>query len=153
MATVHAEESALIDARPEQIYAILSDYRTTHPQILPKQYFSGLEVESGGQGAGTVFRCRVRVLGQELPFRMQVSEPEPGRVLAETDLKTGLVTTFSITPVADGQRTRLRIASQWESRPGLPGLLERLTTPTIMRRIYRSELRQIAEYAAAHPQQ
>jgi hypothetical protein len=151
VATVHAEESALIDAPPEQIYAILSDYRSAHPQILPKQHFGPLEVESGGQGAGTVFRCSVRVLGKELPFRMQVSEPEPNRVLAETDLETGLVTTFSVTPAADGRRTQLRIASRWESRSGLAGLLERLTSPAVMRRIYRSELRQIAEYVAGQP--
>lgn len=153
MTAVYAEESALIEARPEQIYAILSDYRATHPQILPRQYFGDLVVESGGQGAGTVFRTSVRIFGRELPFRMQVSEPQPGRVLAETDLDTGLVTTFSVLPAADGQRTELRIASRWEARPGLAGLIERWSTPPIMRRIYRAELRKIAEYVAAHPQQ
>ncbi len=49
MTMLHAEYSEVIYARPEAIYAILSDYQQGHPAILPRQYFTELAVEQGGQ--------------------------------------------------------------------------------------------------------
>ncbi|HEU4325826.1 MAG TPA: SRPBCC family protein [Roseiflexaceae bacterium] len=141
MARIHAGASALIDAPPATVYAILADYQGAHPQILPPQFFTGLEVEAGGQGAGTIFRTGVRVLGRETRFRMEVREPQPGRVLSETDLATGLTTTFTVTPTAEGRQSVVEIATVWEG-----GILERLTTPLIMRRIYQAELALLARY-------
>ena len=40
---IHAEASMVIDARPEEIYAVVSDYRVGHPAILPRQYFTGVD--------------------------------------------------------------------------------------------------------------
>ncbi len=59
MNQIHAEASAVIEARPEKVYAILSDYRVSHPAILPKQYFTEVAVEQGGQGAGTIVRAHM----------------------------------------------------------------------------------------------
>ncbi len=147
MPQIHAAASALIDAPPAAVYAILADYRTGHPQILPRQFFTGLEIESGGQGAGTIFRTGVRVLGRETRLRMEVREPQPGRVLSETDLATGLTTSFTVTPAAEGQ-SLVEIATVWEGGGGLGGLLERLTSPLFMRRIYLAELALLAQYVA-----
>lgn len=146
MSRVHAEASAVIPAPAATIYAILSDYREAHPQILPKEHFSNLEVEQGGQGAGTVFRVQGRALGVEQQFHMIVSEPEPGRVLSEMDSTSGLVTTFTVTPEQDEQHSRVRIATDWEAAPGLKGVFERFLTPPLMRRVYAKELRQLADY-------
>ncbi len=146
MGLVHAAESVVLDARPEDIYTILVDYRNEHARILPPQYFTHLTVEEGGAGAGTVFRTQVRVMGQTRDFHMAVSEPELGRVLRETDLDTGLATTFTLTPVDNGQRTRLEIRSEWQNKGGLSGWLDSLTTPSVMRRIYRSQFQQMAQY-------
>jgi hypothetical protein len=151
MTTAHAEASADIDAPAEAIYALLIDYRDGHPSILPKQYFSDLVIESGGHGAGTVFRVRVNVFGTTASNHMLVSEPEPGRVLAETDTETGLVTTFTLTPIDDGRQTEVRIATDWTVGPGLRGKLESLTTPPVMRHIYDAELRLLAERMQSAP--
>lgn len=145
MSQIHASAAQVIDAQPEEIYAILADYHNQHPHILPKQYFKSLEIESGGQGAGTVFRSLVRVNGVERRNHMLVSEPAPG-VLVETDTDTGMKTTFTITPVQDGKQANLEIATDWEASPGLAGLMEKVGSPPVMRRIYRAELRQLAEY-------
>lgn len=75
MATVHTEVSGVIDAPPATVYAVLADYRSSHPQILPKPYFTNLIVEQGGQGAGTVFRTQVVVMGVKTDYHMVVSEP------------------------------------------------------------------------------
>jgi hypothetical protein len=145
MAPIRAEQTGVVAATAEQVYAVLADYRAEHPQVLPKPYFSELVVEQGGFGAGTVFRVAVTVFGQTTPYHMRVAEPEPGRVLSEVDIATGLATSFTLTPLPDG-RTEVRIATVWEPRPGLYGLLERLTAPGVMRRIYRRELALLDEH-------
>ncbi len=143
MSQAHAEASAIVDAPPSVVYATLADYRTGHPQVLPKPAFSDLVVEQGGQGAGTEFRVTVTVLGTTTEYHMRVAEPQPGRVLSETDLVTGLTTTFTVDPIDDGQRSRVTIATDWTSRGGLPGYAERLLTPFFMQRIYAQQLRQM----------
>src|SRR5689334_17379923 len=113
-----AEETAVIPAPADVIYAILADYRTGHPQIVPKPYFTRLEVEQGGVGAGTVIRVYMRVLGREVISQHEVLEPEPGRVLVEKDLHADMSTTFTLTPLEDGRRTQLRITTEWVAKPG-----------------------------------
>ncbi len=48
MKTQQVSTAAVIKAPAEQVYAILVGYRDGHPRILPKQYFSSLEIERGG---------------------------------------------------------------------------------------------------------
>jgi hypothetical protein len=150
MSTLHAHASAVIDASPETIYGLIADYRAGHPQILPQKYFRDLIVEEGGYGAGTVIRFTTRAGGKEVPYRMIVTEPEPGRVLVETDTApaSSLATTFTVAPVAGGAQARVEIATEWEASRGFAGLMERLLYPVAMRRIYRQELRQIGVVTA-----
>ena len=149
MGSVLVAESAVIDARPEVIYSILADYRDEHPRILPRQYFQELTILRGGQGAGTVFRARVRVLGTETRYEMVVSEPEPGHMLVETDASAGVVTTFTVSPIGDGNRTNLEIATTWTTRGSLAGFLQGLMTPLVSRPMYRTELQLVASYVAS----
>ncbi len=147
MAQIQAAASAEIDAAPEVVYAIIADYREGHPRILPEKYFLGLEVEQGGVGAGTVIRCQMRVFGQTQTFRAVVSEPEPGRVLAETiPDERGLVTTFTVEPRKGGRRSHVTIATTWTSR-GVQAIVERLLAPPMLRRIYTEELQKLNHVA------
>src|SRR5512143_1960758 len=84
-----ASASRVIQAPPNIIYNILADYRKEHPQILPRQYFISLKVEEGGVGAGTIISFDMRLLGQTQSFRSVISEPDPGHLLVETDIKSG----------------------------------------------------------------
>jgi Polyketide cyclase / dehydrase and lipid transport len=143
---LRAEASHVIDARPEQVYAVLSDYRVGHPAVLPRPYFTDLIVEKGGQGAGTVVRGSVKLFGKEFPFHQLVSEPEPGRILLETDIETGQWSTFTFEPLNGGTQTRLTIASEFPPSRGIMGLVERLTKASVIRRLYKQELRNIAAY-------
>ena len=143
---IHAEASDVSEARPEQVYAVISDYRVSHPAIVPKRYFGALTVEKGGQGAGTVVRGTVKVFGNVYPLHQLVSEPEPGHILRETDIETQQYTTFTFEPLDNGRQTRLTIASEFPPTPGIAGLMMRLMLPGTIRRIYREELQQINEY-------
>lgn len=137
-----------VQSPTETIYVILVDYRQHHPRILPSDYFTSLVVEEGGVGAGTIFRAEMNVWGSKRTFRMCVAEPEPGRVLSETDLDSGLLTTFTVTPL-DAARCAVTIATEWQAPDGFGGWLQGLTMPAFMRRIYRAELRQLDNYAQA----
>ncbi len=151
MQKIHSEASNIINAKPEQVYTVLADYHNGHPHILPKQYFPELQVKHGGIGAGTIVEVQTRVLGVKKIYHLVVSEPKPGQVLQEDDPEAGLVTTFTVTPVNNGQQTRLKIATDWERKPGLTGFMESIMNPLITRRIYKKELLQIAEYLRNEP--
>jgi uncharacterized protein YndB with AHSA1/START domain len=146
MGRTRAQAERLIDASPAAVYAVLADYTTQHPRIMPAPPFSDLEVESGGVGAGTVFHITVRMLGRRQRLHMQVAEPDPGRVLTETNLDTGVVTMFSVTPGDGGSRTLAGMSSEWESQGGVRGLVDRLVTPLLMGRIFAKQLRQLDRY-------
>ncbi len=150
MTTFHVEESLLINARAEELYAVVADYRIGHPAILPKPYFQDLTIEKGGLGAGTVIRANVKVLGKLYPLHHVISEPEPGRVFQESEVdKPGEFTQFRFEPVNGGAQTRVTIATEFVASPGLLGFMERLTKPGLVHKMYRQELRNLAEVAGA----
>jgi hypothetical protein len=146
MSKIHAQESAAIDASPEQVYAILRDYKVQHPAILPREYFKEVLVKEGGLGAGTVIQITMSLLGTQRVSVQTVSEPEPGRVLVEAEPDGGAVTTFTVDPIDGGERTQLTIATDLQASPGVLGLIEQLVTPLMLRRVYRAELGQLAQY-------
>jgi hypothetical protein len=146
MSQFRVEVSEVIDAPPQVVYDVISDYRVGHPTILPKPYFTGLAVEEGGQGAGTVVFAHLKVMGVERTYRLVVSEPEPGRVLVEADEDAGVVTRFTVEPLRDGKQSRVTISTVTKASPGIQGVMEKLINPPITRRIYQQELQQLDEY-------
>jgi len=144
MAQVHVQAAAAVAAPVERVYALVADYRQHHPRILPPD-FSDLQVEHGGVGAGTVISFTLKLGGRRQHIRQQVSEPQPGRVLSESDIGgREAVTTWTIAP--EGPGSRVRIETVWEAR-GLQGVVERLLAPRLLRRLYRDELDRLDQYA------
>jgi hypothetical protein len=148
-ATFQVEASAVISARPEELYAIIADYKVGHPAILPKPEFTELTVEKGGVGAGTVLQVAVKIWGRVIRSHQIVSEPEPGRTLVETDLDTGQYTTFTFEPV-NGSQTRLTITSVFPAKPGFAGWLEKIIQNRVLRGLYERELDNLAAYVASN---
>jgi uncharacterized protein YndB with AHSA1/START domain len=142
---IHAQASHIIDARPEQVYAVISDYQVGHPAILPK-YFTGIRVVKGGQGAGTELYSDVKLYGQEFHYHQVVTEPEPGRVIVETDVETGQFSRFTFEPVNGGKQTKVTIFSEFPASPGLKGWVEKLMQPSLAARIYKEELHILDAY-------
>lgn len=148
MAATWFSASALIHSPPQNLYAVIADYHQGHPQILPKPPFVSLTVERGGTGSGTVVRVQMRVLGRIQTFRSVVTEPEPGRVLVETN-DNGYVTTFTVEPRANGKHAFVTIATQITTgRAGRVGALERWFVTRLLRPVYAKELKQLATVAA-----
>jgi len=146
MKPYRATASSIIAAPAELVYRTLADYHHGHSSILPKPYFLSLEVEQGGFGAGTVINFQTRVLGETQSFRAAITEPEPGRVLIETNLgEGGGVTTFIVEPLSEGNRTGVTITTESVTRrSGGLGSVERLLTKILLQRIYKAELKQLA---------
>lgn len=138
--------SKVIEASPVDIYAVMSDYRVSHPAVLPKPFFSKIIVLDGGQGAGTVLEVHMDVYGMKRVFHQVVTEPEPGHVLMETDQAAGVVTSFTVEPIGDGNQSNVTISTESRLGPGIQGLLERLFNPMIIGRIYKQELELLSQY-------
>ena len=126
------------------VYRYLADFRTHHPRFLPPQ-FGPIEVECGGIGAGTVHRFTLSVAGRTTRYRVRVGEPEPGRVLIESDPSHRMLTTFTVDSELDGT-SWVRIETRWFA-DGVDGLVQRLAAPLLLRRIYLEELRRLNDYA------
>ncbi len=133
----------IIQAAPEDIYAIIADYHTRHPRILPKPYFASLEVEQGGIGAGTVINYQMKLMGRLQAFRAEVTEPEPGRVLVETEVSTGATTTFTVEKHTGEQSALVSIGTVTDIRDGILGVIEGWFTTRLLRPIYEKELEQL----------
>jgi uncharacterized protein YndB with AHSA1/START domain len=138
----------LVGAPAERTYRCIADYRTHHPHFLPPA-FSDFRVEQGGVGAGTVHSFRLTAGGRTRPYRMRVEEPEPGRVLTESDVGSSLVTTWTVRP--EGQGCRVRVETRWQGAGGVGGVFERLFAPRVLRGIYVDELERLDRYARTAP--
>lgn len=139
--------SAVIPARRERVYSLICNYNDGHPRILPKQ-FTSLVVEQGGVGAGTIIRFQMNLFGKKQSFRAAITEPEPGRVLVETDLDAnGAVTTFTVNPGAAPADSQVTISTELPVRSGFLGKIERTMTTLVLRPIYVKELQNLARVA------
>jgi uncharacterized protein YndB with AHSA1/START domain len=144
MAKIVVSAERVIDAPADAVYGYVADMRDHHPRYLPPA-FSDFRVESGGVGAGTITRFKVTAGGRSREYRMRVDEPEPGRVLTESDTDSSLVTTTTVTP-RDGASV-VQISTSWNGAGGIGGFFERTFAPRAMRPIYADELDRLDAYA------
>jgi hypothetical protein len=126
-------------------YGIISDYTQGHPSILPPEFFADLAVEAGGRGAGTRIRFTMISYGRRVVSRAEVTEPEPGRVLVETDQTTGITTRFIVDPVS-ADTCRVTFETDYPAR-GFRGLFERLLVPPYLKKVYAAELELLSQRA------
>lgn len=151
MTTIHVSAQRVIEAPAETVYGYLTDMREHHPRFLPPA-FEGFTIESGGVGAGTVVHFTLNAGRRSRRYRMQVAEPEPGRVMTESDTGSSLVTTFTVEP--RGERSNVRISTTWDGAGGIGGFFERTFAPRVLEGLYRDELERLNAYAlerAARP--
>lgn len=138
--------SKLINASPKIVYSIIADYRDAHPKILPKPPFVSLLVEHGGLGAGTVARVQMKVMGRTQTFRTEVSEPDPGRVLVETN-DTGYITTFMVEPHNDGKNSFVTFTTEISNKSGLLKKIEFRLSKLLLIPVYQKELENLERLA------
>jgi hypothetical protein len=145
MTKLHVRSERAINQPADAIYPLIADFVNHHPRFLPPQ-FAEVSVVKGGYGAGTELTFVSTLGGTPRRFHMEVSEPQPGRVLVERNKLSGTETTTRVTP--DGTGSRVSFETVWESAGGFMGLLEAWFAPAMMRRMYADELRRLERYAA-----
>lgn len=151
MAEVYVAAERAIGAPAEHVYRLIADFREHHHRFLPPA-FSDFQVEEGGVGAGTVVSFRLSAGRRVRDYRSRVEEPQPGRVLTESDTLSSAVTTFTVTP--EGPETsRVRIETRWQGAKGIGGFFERMFAPRVLRSLYEDELNRLDQYARDTPRQ
>ena len=148
MSELSVTAERLVGAPADHTYRCIADFRSHHPKFLPPA-FSDLHVEQGGVGAGTVYTFKLTAGGRTRGYHMRVDEPEPGRVLAESDTESSLVTRWTLTP--EGERCRVRIETRWQGSGGVGGIFERLFAPRVLHGIYVDELERLDRYVQSTP--
>jgi hypothetical protein len=138
------ERSSSIVAPREAVYALLADYRSGHPRILPPRYFTPLIVVEGGVGEGTRIRVGMKAFGKIRQHEAVVLEPEPGRLLVETTLTSKIVTSFYLESLDYGG-TQVTISTRIPIGQGLLAELKWAMTRWFLERVYAEELRLLGE--------
>ena len=139
MGRITVQKERIINASPEKIYSILSNYKEQRPKMLTPNFID-YKVEKGGKGSGTVISYLLHEANRERAYRMSVDEAVKGRVLTERDSNSSLVTTWVLSPLTGNNRTRVSVTSEWEGGTGVGGFFERTFAPLGLRRIYGSML-------------
>ncbi len=139
MSRIFVKKERVINAAPENVYAVLSDYKSRRPQMLTPNFLN-YRVEKGGKGDGTVISYRLRAANRERAYEMRVNEPVKGEVITESDSGSSLVTTWALSPLNNGQQTKVRVSSEWEGGTGVRGFFERTFAPLGLRGIYGNML-------------
>jgi hypothetical protein len=139
--------SSLIPTPTQKVYNIIADYKNGHPKILPNPPFVSLVVEKGGFGEGSVLKVQMKVAGKLQTFKTVVTEPEPGRVLVETN-DTGYITTFTVDPHDNGKNSYVTFTTEIPGNSGLSKKIEFFFSKRILPAVYKKELQMLAEVAA-----
>ena len=130
-------------------YGLIADYNGGHQRILPEKYFGNLRATKGGYGDGTEIAFEMYPFGMKRAAqqaRARVTEPEPGRVLVETDLDRGVVTTFTVDPTGPTS-ARVEFVTTVPSKRGILGAIERVVTTRFLSTVYDEELEQLDRVA------
>src|SRR3954468_7710349 len=138
---VSVELERTVDAPMERVWALLRDYRVARPRLLTA-HFSDYGVRERGEGAGTVIAYGLRVGRHQAEHVVAVGEPVPGRMLRERARDSAWVSTWTLTPGGDGERTVVRLAVVLRD-PRIADWLARVRARRALRRLCGRLLEQV----------
>lgn len=139
MGRVIARASKELAAPPEQVLAVLRDYRNARKPLLTQNYTS-YRVEAGGNGAGTVIGYHFAAGGRERDYRLRVEETDG--VLREKDELSSFVSVWTVVPSGAGSTVTLECS--WDGAGGVAGVFEGFFAPKGMQRIFGEILNRLA---------
>ncbi len=145
VSTYRIKESAEINAPASVAYNVIADYEVGHPAILPKTFISTVTVFEGGHGAGTVIAVQTAPRLGNRTLTMEISEPEPGKILQEDIRENGTSSRFIVEPLGES-RCRVTFDTHGKTDSGLRGWVEAMLSPLLLRPIYKEELKLLDQY-------
>lgn len=145
------ETDSVIHAAAKDVYAVLADYNNGHPKIMPPQYCEGLNVLKGsGVGENSRIEAHFNIYGQRETLVMDVSEPEPGRILQEIDTKATNITRFIVDPI-DQATCRVTLQTKIMKQTGIPPgpTLDMWLKSFVLKQIFTEELKLLNDFMAS----
>jgi hypothetical protein len=131
---VWVEVERTVEAPMERVWPPLRDYRVARPRVLT-EHFRDYQVRDRAEGAGgTVIEYRLRVGRHQGHHVIAVQETVAGRMLRERDRTSALVSTWTLTPGGEGERTVIRLAVALRD-PQIGGWLARVRARRALRRL------------------
>ena len=143
MAKITVEAEGAVGAPADFTYHCIAN-DNHHRHFLPDA-ITNFKTLKGGIGRGTVHSFTLTAGKRVREYTMQVEEPEPGRVITETDENSSLVTRFTVSE--DGAGSHVRITTEWDGAGGVGGFFERTFAPKVLKEIYAEELMKLNRYA------
>jgi hypothetical protein len=137
-----------LDTPMDQVWAVLRDYAQARPRILT-EHFTDYVIHQGGRGAGTMIGYELRIGRRRGAYLVAVEEPTPARQLRERDRSSKLVTTWTLTPAGEGERTLIHLAVDLR-HPELNGRWARARARRALRRLHGRLLERLANDLASH---
>lgn len=131
MGQVTATSSIDINAAPEAVLAVLSDYQAVRPAILPENY-RDYRVDQGGTGAGTVVHWILQAT-EKRQRDVLADITVAGNTVTETDRNSTMVTTYTV--AAAGTGTKVTTSTTWKGAGGIGGFFEKTFAPKGLARI------------------
>lgn len=145
MNKVHIRAERLIDAPADVVYRCIADYEHHHrPGGFLPPAFHDQHIIRGGFGDGTVIRFSMTLAGRTRTVTTEITEPEPGHVLVESE--ANLRTTFTVEPV--GQQSRVSFDTRMDAR-GIEGIMLHLFARRLLLPLYADEQARLEHYALA----
>jgi hypothetical protein len=146
MQPMYSEVSHVMNARPEQINAILSEYRAGHHALDPLSYCIDFMLENSDNGVGNIVHVQMNFSGIEHEMYERVVTPVPLRLIMEYDANMDVVVVIIVEPTASAYKTRVTISTINAASPNFAGFIENLFIPKNLRQLYDKELRHLTKY-------
>ncbi|TSE00640.1 SRPBCC family protein [Skermania sp. ID1734] len=131
MGQVSATSSAVIEVKPDQVLAALSDYQTVRPRILT-DHFRDYRVLSGGVGDGTVAQWTLQATSKR-SRDIKATVTVAGHTITERDANSSLVTRWTVEP--SGAGSLVTTTTEWQGAGGVGGFFERIFAPLGLKKI------------------
>ena len=104
--------SQVVDARVQDVYAVIVDYQVMNQAILPQPYFEEVVLEEDGQEVAIGVGLTVEVFGHQIHFRQTEGEREDRLAVVEKDMMSDQSITITLDPLDSGRKTRVTITSE-----------------------------------------
>lgn len=135
-----------LKASPEQVFEALCDYTSVRSRMLT-EHFSEYEVREGGRGAGTVVHWKLAATAKRVRDCLFTASTPGENRLEERDANSSMVTTWTVSPAAEG--ARVQVTTTWDGAGGIGGFFERTFAPRGLRRIYNAQLAKLGSELGA----
>lgn len=151
MYPIYKEVSHIMNARPEQIDTILSEYRYGQGALLQKPYFIVFHRQENVDNLENPVHIQLSLAGIRHEYYEFLNEPMPFRLIVEYDAHSDSVVIIVVETTNISNKTRVTISTISTSSPNFAAFIEHLFIPKSLRHIYNQGLQSFS-HAMKMPQ-